>query len=546
MALPVNIKELLNVNTIEGERLEFKKGWNPEDVLHTMCAFANDMNNWGGGYIIIGIDAKNGVPKLPPFGLKANQFDPIQKKLVELSYKLEPSYSPIIEPVWFEKKQILIIWAPGGDQRPYKAPSTLGPKAEKHYYIRKGSSTVIAKRDDERRLIELSNKIPFDDRINHQTDISDLSLPLILGFLNAAKSDLYEEATQISFSDLCRQMRIVSGTSEYLKPLNVGLLMFSDNPQKYFPGAKIDVVIRADYTGSNFIEKKFIGSILVQLTNVLSYFKTNVVQEHIKKIPGQAESLRFFNYPYEAIEEAMANAVYHRGYDNDNPIEVNIFPDHIEILSFPGPLPPVNKQSLKQKRIVARNYRNRRIGDFLKEMKLTEGRSTGFPTIYSAMARNGSPSPKFDTDDDHTYFLAVLPMHELADGFVKAIKESFPEETLRALQESSEKKPVKKVSKKVPQKGSEKVPQKGSEKVPQKGSEKVPQKSSEKIPQKGSEKIIFLMWTNPYITTNELAENLGISTRAVHKAIQKLKEKGRIKRIGPDKGGYWEILNDGK
>jgi len=47
----------------------------------------------------------------------------------------------------------------------------------------------------------------------------------------------------------------------------------------------------------------------------------------------------------------------------------------------------------------------------LKELQLTEGRATGFPKIYDAMKRNGSPEPTFETDDDRTYFLAVLPVH---------------------------------------------------------------------------------------------------------------------------------------
>ncbi|MFO7847686.1 MAG: ATP-binding protein [Balneolaceae bacterium] len=66
---------------------------------------------------------------------------------------------------------------------------------------------------------------------------------------------------------------------------------------------------------------------------------------------------------------------------------------------------------LEKIRIVSREYRNRRIGDFLKELQLTEGRATGFPKIYDAMKRNGSPEPKFETDDERSYFLAVLPVH---------------------------------------------------------------------------------------------------------------------------------------
>lgn len=74
MALPININQLLNGKTVEWDRLEFKKGWNPEEIIHTLCAFANDINNWGGGYVIIGIDEKDGIPILPPKGLPINSF----------------------------------------------------------------------------------------------------------------------------------------------------------------------------------------------------------------------------------------------------------------------------------------------------------------------------------------------------------------------------------------------------------------------------------------------------------------------------------------
>lgn len=57
---------------------------------------------------------------------------------------------------------------------------------------------------------------------------------------------------------------------------------------------------------------------------------------------------------------------------------------------------------------VAREYRNRRIGDFLKEPHLTEGRGREFPTIYDAMESNGSEMPVFDTDDA-SYVLVTLP-----------------------------------------------------------------------------------------------------------------------------------------
>lgn len=61
MALPINIEDLIRQRKVEGARIEYKKGWNPEKVLHTICAFANDIDNWGGGYVVIGVD--NGSPE---------------------------------------------------------------------------------------------------------------------------------------------------------------------------------------------------------------------------------------------------------------------------------------------------------------------------------------------------------------------------------------------------------------------------------------------------------------------------------------------------
>ena len=61
MAIPVNVEDLTNQRIVESNRIEFKKSWNPNDVIHSICAFANDVDNVGGGYIIIGIEEKTEV-----------------------------------------------------------------------------------------------------------------------------------------------------------------------------------------------------------------------------------------------------------------------------------------------------------------------------------------------------------------------------------------------------------------------------------------------------------------------------------------------------
>ena len=59
----------------------------------------------------------------------------------------------------------------------------------------------------------------------------------------------------------------------------------------------------------------------------------------------------------------------------------------------------------------AHRYRNRRIGEFLKEMHLTEGRNTGFRKILNALEKNGSPKPIFETDPDRLSFCTTLFIH---------------------------------------------------------------------------------------------------------------------------------------
>ena len=411
MALPININDLITGKTVEWDRIEFKAGWNPESVVHSICAFANDINNWGGGYIIIGIEEKNGIPIFPLKGLQHNQVDKIQKELIELIHKIDPFYAPVTEPVEFKGALILIIWVPGGQTRPYKAPTTLSTKGQKQYFIRRGSATVVANHAEIKQLMEQAASVPFDDRINHNASFIDLDIGLIREFLQDIRSDLFDQAATMPFDELCRQMRIVAGPDEYLKPVNAGLLFFNKRPDIFFRGAITEIIQFKDDKGTEFKEQIFRGPLHHQIKAALDFIGNNIIIEKVVKTSGMAEASRFFNWPFEALEEAIVNAYYHRSYEHQSSVEIMIHPDKVEILSFPGPLPPVDNEMLKKGRIVSRDYRNRRIGDFLKELNLTEGRGTGFPKIYGEMEKNRSPKPIFETDDQRTSFLVVLPIN---------------------------------------------------------------------------------------------------------------------------------------
>ncbi|MCE1168958.1 MAG: ATP-binding protein, partial [Sphingobacteriia bacterium] len=188
MALPINIDDLINSRTVESVRIEFKKGWNPEEIIRTICAFANDLNEYGSGYIVVGIEEKDGTPILPPEGLQQEQVDAIQKKFVELCNLLTPKIFPVIEPIEFMGKYVIVIWVTAGEERPYSAPATLGKGIQHKIYVRQGSATVVATPLLENRLRELSAYRHFDDRVNTKASIDDFDLGLIQAYLQEIKS----------------------------------------------------------------------------------------------------------------------------------------------------------------------------------------------------------------------------------------------------------------------------------------------------------------------------------------------------------------------
>lgn len=413
MAIPVSVENLLNDHVVEWARIEFKEGWNPDTTLKTISAFANDIDNWGGGYIVIGAEEKNGKIVKPISGLNEAAVDHIQKELLRYCKYLKPSYIPQSEPVYYEGKLLLLIWCPGGYERPYQCPKKPTSKStDKTYYIRKLSSTIEATDLDVKELISLTHNIPFDDRINIKAELTDLKYPLIRNYLETVHSNLLNGLERRSVESLSKDLRIADGPKEYFKPLNVGLLFFNDNPENFFPYSRIELVNIPDPTGQGMEERTFIGPIDQQLKDVLNYIRNNIIAEKIFKVDGEAEAIRVKNYSYEALEEFISNAIYHKSYQIYEPITIRIERDCIEITSVPGPDRSISDTDIQNYNMRTRRYRNRRIGDFLKELHLVEGRNTGIPTAIKGIKDNGSPLPKLLTDEERSYFTVVVPIHE--------------------------------------------------------------------------------------------------------------------------------------
>ena len=314
--LSLRLGDVLGQGLVERERLEYKRGWNPEEVLHAMCAYANDFYNYNGGYIVVGIETTEaGQPLLPPAGLAPGSLDEIGRKLTELGCKIVPHYHPVAQSCIIEGKTVLVLKCSGGELRPYKAPVRLSEKSkEMAYFIRRNSCTMrVTSQDDERELVNLANKIPHDDRLNRGgARLADLERPLVVEYLKRVESELLKLAPGLDLEQLGQSLNIVRGPAEERLPVNVGLMFFSSRPDQFFPQTQIDVVqFPEGVEGDRIVEKTFVGPINQQIVDALQYIQTSVLETMTIKREGRAESEKVWNYPYAALEEILPNAIYH-------------------------------------------------------------------------------------------------------------------------------------------------------------------------------------------------------------------------------------------
>ena len=415
MALPINIADLLEKRKVESNRIEFKEGWNPTSIYHSICAFANDIDNIGGGYILVGVKEVNGMAQRPVKGLPVESLDKIQREMLQFNQLIEPQYSPRVSIEEIDGKSVLVIWVTTGHNRPYTVPADVNAKLKKPvFYIRYGSSSIEAKGEFLDQLRDMANRVPFDDRGNENIPMEDISPLLLKDYLKKVDSRLVKEDFTSNMERILEQMDLLDGPIENRLVKNVAAMMFAEHPEKYFKTTQVDIVLfpeGLENNPDNFIEVPVIkGPVPTMIRETLNYLRINVVKERIQKPEDDERSIKVFNYPYQALEEAVVNALYHRDYMQREPVEITVEPDKISILSYSGPDRSISMEDINEaKALRSRRYRNRRLGDFLKELNLTEGRATGIPTIQKKLRENGSPKAMIKTDEARTFFLIIIP-----------------------------------------------------------------------------------------------------------------------------------------
>ncbi len=506
MELEFDIEDLLKKNKVESDRIEFKNGWNPDDIYKSICAFANDYENMGGGYIVVGVEEKDGVAVRPVSGVSTDLLDKIQKDMVGFNHKIVPAYFAKPVPQKVDGQNVMVIWAPTGVQRPYKTTEHVTSTKDNNYkyFIRYGTSSIVATHEQERELLTMSTHEPFDVQGNPKATIDDISPLLLEDHLKKTGSKLAKEVAKLGVHEILEQMDLLEGPPERERIKNVALMMFCDHADKFFPYMQVEIVKFPNGSikdPKNFIEVPPIKGTVPQIIHrTMEKLQDMAIAEFVQKVPDRMEANRFMSYPYDVLEEAIVNAFYHRDYMCHEPVQIEIEPDRIQITSFPGidrsvPLSVIEKGE----RFKSKMYRNRRLGEFLKELDLTEGRSTGIPTIQEGLLKNGSPRATFETDEERRVLWVTIPIQP---EFLKN-NEQFDNSKAQKRQSAN---------------------------------------AYGALDEDLVESVLKLIDDDPSITQDKMVELTGTPRRTLQRIMSDLQKNGVIVRDGGKRFGYWKVI----
>jgi ATP-dependent DNA helicase RecG len=391
----------------ESEQTEWKENVaDIDDVVATLCAFANDLQNLGGGYVVCGArEARDahGFPQLVRAGLTASRLREVENTvLARCRDRVAPPIAPLVEELEADdpERRILVFVQPAtGTAHTFRR----GHEGAKHF-VRVGRSTIEARNGLLRDLLVRKGALaPWDRRPNSAATVNDIDLLSLrdalqrMGVYTSERSPEAYLVEGVQLSPFVPSLCVAEPLSGVLRPRNYAVLLFGREPQRFIPGA---FAIHSAYPGmdrTNPTSHRFeiAGTLLDQarrLQELLDREAVTLFDKTNLKAPNAEK------YPRRALQEAMVNALAHRDYELVDPTRITSYRDRIEFIS-PGPLPVgVTLADLRSGSVTPR-WRNQALAWFLSRLQLAQAEGQGIQTIRSTMKAAGCPPPLFDATD---------------------------------------------------------------------------------------------------------------------------------------------------
>jgi ATP-dependent DNA helicase RecG len=407
----------------ESEQTEWKENVaDINDVVETLAAFANDLQNLGGGYVVCGAKEEkdaHGFPKLVRTGLTAARFKEIENiVLARCRDRVSPPLAPLVEELESDdpERRILVFLQPATGSAHTFRRSNEGAK----HFVRVSRSTIEARNGLLKDLLVRKGALePWDRRPCNAATVSDIDLLTLRDALQRMGVFTLDRGIEpylvegIQLSPFVPSLCVAEPLSGVLRPRNYAVLLFGREPQRFIPGSfsifsaypgldRTDPVARRLEIPGTLLDQARRLQELLDAEVVTLFDKTNLKSPNAEK------------YPRRALQEAMVNALAHRDYELVDPARFTSYRDRIELIS-PGPLPVgVTLENLRAGAVTPR-WRNQALAWFLSRLQLAQAEGQGIQTIRSTMKAAGCPPPIFDaTEVSVTCILRAHPRFESA------------------------------------------------------------------------------------------------------------------------------------
>lgn len=399
--------DLAELSQRENEQTEWKENVaDIDDVVETLSAFANDLQNLGGGYVVCGAreekDAQ-GFPRLVRTGLTANRLKEVENTvLARCRDRVSPPLTPLVEELSSDDpaRRILVFLQPAtGTAHTFRR----GQHGAKHH-VRVSRSTIEARNGVLRELLVRKGALePWDRRPCNGATVNDLDLLTLRDALQRMGVFAPERGVEpylvegVQISPFVPSLCLAEPLTGVLRPRNYAVLLFGREPQRFVPGAfalysaypgrdRTDPVARRFEVAGTLLDQARRLQELLDAEAVTLFDKTNLKAPNAEK------------YPRRALQEAMVNALAHRDYELVDPARFTSYSDRVEFIS-PGSLPHGVTIDDLRKYAVTPRWRNQSLAWFLSRLQLAQAEGQGIQTIRSTMKAVGCPPPRFDATD---------------------------------------------------------------------------------------------------------------------------------------------------
>jgi ATP-dependent DNA helicase RecG len=365
----------------------------PVDIAERMCGMAN---NRAGGTIIFGIeDATRAI-----VGIR----DPSLTNDVVLraARMLKPpvALSETSVQRWtLDGMTVLTVEVPRNNGQLYQYDGAC--------YVRRGTNTVPLSIEEISAYLNAYGATRWELALARNATIDDIDTEAVERYLGyrAAKSQRRRRHSNLSQLLLGLEAVARDGQTGDERPTNAGMLMFGYDPQLYLPQSEVVCITYAEPLGiRRYIDRKNFHGTLPELVDQASSFLRQYIRvgATIRGFYRQDEP----EYPYEAIREAVVNAIVHRDYNRSGEtVRVFIFPDRIEVRSPGGLLPGITLEDLVAMRVTS-NPRNKVLAGFLRDIPgYMERVGSGVRFMINEMREMNLPDPEFS---EHFDFLVIF------------------------------------------------------------------------------------------------------------------------------------------